>query len=288
MTAFAPTAAAFEGFRLIRREPAAALVWTLLWLAAIVFTAVAVARGDRVVLSSHGAYRSLGDIAGRFGPFAAVSIALLLLVWATTTVAVYRAVLRPHDRRFFFLRMGGDEVRLAIMTVTSFVLILVFGGVPAYLLLVLADPFMRALPDMARGIAKLGALTTVLVDIWLGVRLSLIAVETVAERRFHLTAYWPLARGRFWYLFWSYFLCFLTVFALTILLSVIGGLVWWLAHPDLGGGDWLRKTSLLGLAIVLAALSAGFWLVSSTVFCACQAYAFRVIVADGRAGVTIS
>jgi hypothetical protein len=167
-------------------------------------------------------------------------------------------------------------------------LVLLFGGVPAYLLLVLADPIMRALPEMARDIATLGALATVGVDIWLGVRLSLIAVETFAERRFHLTAYWPLTKGRFWYLLAAYFLCFLIVFALSVGFFMVGGLIFALANPDLGAGNLLRRTSVLGLAAVLAILTAGFWLDSTTVFCACQAFAFREIVGQGGSGVFIA
>ncbi len=287
MVAFAPTTAAFEGFRLLRREPKAAAVWLTLWLIPLLFTAIVVAMGERVVLGRPQPHHTLGESAGRFGPFAAVSIALFILVWAVTTIAAYRAVLRPDDRRFFFLRFGGDEVRLAIMTVSSFLLVLVFGGVPAYLLLVLADPIMRALPELARDIATVGALATVCVDIWLAVRLSLIPVETIAERRFHLTAYWPLASGRFWYLFWCYCLCFVIVMALGLVYVAAGGFIFWLAHPDLGAGNLLRRGGVLGLAAILTALTAGYWLVSTTIFCACQAYAFKVIVADGKGGVAI-
>lgn len=288
MSSYAPSAAAFEGVRLIRREPGSALVWTLMWFGAFLLSATVLAMGQPVTLNDHGGYHSFGETVGRFGPFAAVSILVYLLIWATTTVAVYRAVLRPHERRWFFLRLGPDEARVAIMTVSSLILVVVFGGAPAYLLLVLADPFMRALPDMARDIAAIGAVATVVVDVWLGVRLSLISVETFAEKRFHLTAYWPLARGRFWYLLASYFVCFLFVFVLWLAFFILGGVIWTLANPDLGAGGLLRRTSLLGVALALAALSAGFLMLSSTILCACQAYAFRTIVSDGRAGVVIS
>ncbi len=279
--------ASLEGFRLMRREPRAAGVWILMWLGAFMFTAIVVATGNRVVTPNPTAYRGLSDIVDRFGPFAAVSIGLFLLVWAMTTVAVYRAVLRPAERSFFFLRLGADELRLGIMTVVSFLLVLVFGGAPAYLLLVLVSPLMQAMPMLARDIATVGALATVCVDIWLGVRLSLIAVETFAERRFHLTAYWPLARGRFWYLLTCYFACFLIVFALSLAFFMIGGVFTWLANPDLGAETLLRRTSVMGLAVTLSVLTAGFWLMSTAVFCACQAYAFGAIVAEGHSDVAI-
>jgi len=285
MTALSPSSAAFEGFRLIRREPWAIVVWMALWLGALTAAAAAVASGQKVVIAEHGAYRELGEVARRFGPFAIAVMALFLLVWATTTVAIFRAVLRPHERRFFFLRLGADEARLAIMTIVAFILVLAFGSVPAYLLYVLVNPLMRAAPSLARDIAPLGALATVCLDIWLGVRLSLIAVETFAERRFHLTAYWPLTQGRFWYLLLCYFFCFLMFFALTLLVFSLGGLVYQTALEKIGAGDLLRRTSVLGLAGVLAGLTAAFFVLSSTLFCACQAYAFRAILGGGKAGV---
>jgi hypothetical protein len=288
MISFAPTEAAFEGFRIVRREPRAAAVWTLLWLGAFVFTAVVVSLGEQVHLTGHGPTAVVSHRDGRLGPFAAVSAVLFLLVWATTTVAVYRAVLRPHDRRYFFLRLGGDELRLAVMTVSSFLLVLVFGAAPAYLLFVLADPLMRAMPALAREIAAVGAVATVCVEIWLGVRLSLISVETVAEKRFHLTAYWPLTRGRFWYLFACYFVCFILFFALTVAYFVVGWFVYWVANPDIGAGDLLRRAGVLALAGVLAVLTAGYWLMFTTIFCACQAFAFREILSEGHSDVVIA
>jgi hypothetical protein len=284
---FMPTRAAFEGFRLLRREPAAAFVWLLLWVAAFLSTAFLVASGDHVVLPGPGGANAPRDIVDRFGRFAALSIVLFLLVWVTTSLATYRAVLRPGDRRYFYLRLGPDEMRLAIMTVVSFFLVLLLGGLPAYLLLVLATPLMRALPDLAREIAAVGAWATVCVDVWLGVRLSLISVETFAERRFHLSAYWPLTKGRFWYLLTCYFVCFILLFAFSVVLFLVGSLITALAQPDLGVETLWRRTGVLGLAAMLAVLSAAFWVMSLVIFCACQAYAFRIIVGDGKAGVAI-
>jgi hypothetical protein len=285
--AFAPTAAAFEGLRLMRREPKAALAWTTLWLVAFLFTAIVVATGGPVGLAGQSPGHGLREFGHRFGPFAVISTALFLLVWVTTTVAVYRAVLRPQERGFFFLRLGADELRLAIMTVASFGLILVFGGAPAYLLFVLISPLMRAVPALTREMATAGALATVCVDIWLGVRLSLIAVETVAERRFHLTAYWPLAKGRFWYLLLAYFLCFVVVFAMSLLFSVAVGAVTAIAPNVLGEPNLLRRTGVMALAAGLAVVTACFFLASTTVFCACQAYAFRAIAGAGDGDVRI-
>ncbi len=272
----------------MRREPRAVLVWMLLWLGALSTSAAAVASGERIVVSDRRTFRSLSEIVHGFGPFAMIFVGLFLLVWATTTVATYRAVLRPGDRRYFFLRLGVDELRVAVMTVTAFILVLAFGGLPTYLLYLLVSPIMRALPAFTREIATCGALATVCLDVWLGVRLSLIAVETFAERRFHLAAYWPLTRGRFWYLFLCYFLFFLMFFVMTMLFFILGGFLFGIAPAHIASADILQRTSVLGLAGMLAVLTVCFWVVSSTLFCACQAHAFRAIVGHGKAGVAPS
>ncbi|HEY5072928.1 MAG TPA: hypothetical protein VII63_12955 [Caulobacteraceae bacterium] len=281
MTAFSPVSAAFEGFRVLRRQPKAVLIWTLLWLAALSVMAVVVASGDRVVVARHAPHRNLWEITRQFGPFAVVFIAMLLVIWASTTVATFRAVLQPERKESFFLRLSADELRLAIMTITAVGLVLVAGGAPAFLLFALVSPLMAAAPTFARDVATLGAVATVWLDIWLAVRLSLIAVETFAEGRFHLTAYWPLTRGRFWYLMASYAICF-AIFFLFLIFFGLAGLLLGAVQNAVGlpvGLDLVRRTVLLGLAGFLALLTAGFFVVSTTLFCACQAHAFRAIVA---------
>jgi hypothetical protein len=288
MSPLSPYRAASEGFRLLRREPRAALAWAVLWLATFSAAAWVVATGKRVVITGPLGSSSPTDVLPRFGPFAALLTALFLLVWLTTAVATFRAVLRPGDRRWFYLRLGADEVRLGVMSVVALLVVFALGWAPGYLVFILASPIMRAVPTATRDIATVGALITVWIDIWLGVRLSLIAVETFAERRFHLTAYWPVTRGRFWYLLGCYFLLFLVFLTLTILFFAAAGVIYETAVTRIGAGDLLRRGSVLLLAGLLAGLTALFWTVSWTVFCACQAYAFRAIVGEGRDGVTLT
>ena len=149
-------------------------------------------------------------------------------------------------------------------------------------LLFLLNPILAAVPTFARYIAIGGAVVTVALEIWIAVRLSLIAVETFAEKRFHLTAYWPLARGYFWRLLWAYilvgleFLAFLLISFLAVLLfGVVQG---WIGDPQ--GADILRRGLLLGMAGVLAAFAAILLVIPSILVSACQAYAFRAFADD--------
>jgi hypothetical protein len=298
MTGFQPTTTAFEGarlarrqliavistttagFRLMVREPAAVLAWMALWLAAFTTAALLVAFWGPP-LAAGEQYRTLG---AKLGPFAIVIIPGFLIVWAVTTVATFRACLQPDRRRFFYLRVGADEVRLAVMSAVAFVLILVFGGAPAFLLLSLATPIIQAAPGLGTVFTVVGAGATIVIDIWIGVRLSLIAVETMAEGRFHLTAYWPLTRGRFWYLLFVYVGCFVFMF-------VLGGLVYlgFQVEEALASGvvglpqaDSGRQIALLALAGGVAVLVSVFITLQATLFCAAQAHAFRAITGVHR------
>jgi hypothetical protein len=288
MTALSPFDAATEGFRVIRREPRAVLVWGALWLAALSVTALVVASGERVTPGRLGIRRDLDQIIGQFGPFAILLIALLLLAWATTTVATFRAVLRPYGRAWFYLRLGADEFRLAVMTVSAVILVLFLGGAPAFVLLLLVSPLMEAAHAFARDIATAGAAATVCLDIWIAVRLSLIAVETFAERRFHLTAYWPLAAGRFWYLLASYLICFVLFFILLLGFAASGVLLETLQNA-IGfphGADPFRRLGLLALAGGFAVLTAAFFVLTTVLVCGCQAHAYRAITVDRPAEPT--
>jgi hypothetical protein len=277
MTLLSSLDAAAEGFRVIRREPRAVFVWGLLWLVWFCVTAAAIASGRRVEVSNGLAHWTVWRILSHFGPYALVLIGLFFLVSGVTAIATFRAVLQPQDRQFFYLRLGRDEVRVAAISLMAFSLVAIFGSAPSVVLIAFASPIMAAAPALARDIAELGAWVTVALEVWLCVRFSLIAVETFAEHRFHLTAYWPLTRGRFWYLLWSYAALFVIMLGVTSAFLVLTGLVSEYAKIIFVGGGFLRRTSLLGIAAILAVLSAGYWVFSLTMICACQAHAYRAI-----------
>lgn len=285
MTPLSPYRAASEGFRLIWREPKAVTAWIGLWFATFSAASWIVAASRRAIDLTHRDTSNLGQIAHSFGPFGALLILMFLVVWLVTVVATFRAVLRPDERRWFYLRLGADEARLGVLTLVAFLVVLGVGSAPAYLVFVLASPIMGVLPTATRDIAELGVLITVWVEVWLGVRLSLIAVETYSEGRFHLGAYWPVTRGRFWYLLACYFLIFLASLGVSMLFAPAIALLTPTSMTRLGDATLLWRGSLLFQAGVLAAMISTFWTISWTIFCAAQAHAFRAIVGEGRDGV---
>ena len=252
-----------------------------MWLVTFSVAAFVVAASKPHILA-HG--YGAANVTG-FGPFAAFLIAMFLVVWPVTALATFRAVLHPDQRRWFFLRLGADELRLGVLTVVASLAAAGVGGPIAYIVFVFVSPFMSVVPTATQLVEWGGVVITVCLYVWLGVRLSLIAVETFSEGRFHLTAYWPVTRGRFWYLLGAYFLYFLIFLGLTVLFVPVIIILTPTNVTPVAGGDLLRRACLLLQAGLLAGLISVFWTLSSTLFYACQAHAFRAIVGEGRDGV---
>jgi hypothetical protein len=158
--------------------------------------------------------------------------------------------------------------------------LVIFGGVPAYLLFVLFSPIFIAAPGLNWMIAFVGALVTVGLEVWIAVRFSLAPVETFASSSFPLAAYWGLTRGRFWRLLGAYALVALEIAAFIVLFGVIGLLAEPLFASVLGwhGPKLARLVVILGLLVPIAAISSGVAFVApSILICGCQAYAYKAI-----------
>lgn len=270
---------AFAGFRLMRDHPSAVGAWWTLWFIGFSVSAILL-----VFSRPFGAHVDYSTLATRLGPFAVFIIATFLLIWALNTVAVFRASLQPDRPGVFYVQLGPDELRLAVMTVVACLLIMVFGGVPAFLLLTVFTPFLQILPHQARAFGILGATATICVDAWISVRLSLIAVETFAEGRFHLSAYWPLTRGRFWYMFFVYFVCFIMILVLLGVLGLVTGAVGMVA-TGIGaptGADVVKRVAILAITGFYTAVVSAFWVLTTTLVCASQAQVFRAITGVHR------
>jgi hypothetical protein len=277
-TAFSPVAAASEGLRMMRREPMAVLYWIAVWALALTAVGVIKALGGA---PARGVARDTGDLVRSFGPLAPVLIPILLALWVMNTATVYRAVLRPGEHGWHLFKLGAEEARIAVVNAVGTGLILLLGGAPAYLLLVLFEPIFVAAPNLNWYIAVTGTITTVCLEIWIAVRFSLAPVETFAEKRFPLDTYWPLTRGHFWRLFASYFIVVLEIALFLVLFALIGLIFGLLVETALAwrGPDLARRLLLLCLVPIAALLGAVLLVVPSALICACQGYAYRAIVA---------
>jgi hypothetical protein len=146
--------------------------------------------------------------------------------------AMIRAVLRPADDRYGFLRFGADELRQLGLGVLT---LLVFIGV--YMGLIMALALVSAAVGMGSGLAgaafALGLLAVVAALAVLAVRLSLAPALTFDTGRIDLFGSWALTRGRFWPLLGTYAL----TLALVAMVYVLAALVAFALGAVLTGGE---------------------------------------------------
>lgn len=229
MTTFSATEAAFEGFRLVRRHPMIVVWWSLAYF--ILFVVGFAVFGDAMASlmaiseSVEGAaepsiddLRRLGEaMAGLF----AVALPLGLLSSVVLNAAVARGVLSPEARRFGYLRLGMDEVRvlvvtLALVAIQAVASIIGFGVVGG--LIGAAEATGQAWLVL---IGVLLALAVIAGLIFLMVRLSLTVPITIAERRIAILDSWRMTAPAFWPLFGMAVLAFVMTMVVSLLSSIV-------------------------------------------------------------------
>jgi hypothetical protein len=227
MTAFSATDAAFEGFRITREKPKILLIWAGFYLiVSFLMPVLLVTMGgqDLMALEAAANDKSADPAAAldnflALAPLYAVLLPVGLVVQAVLAAAVYRAILRPAETGFGYLRLSADEWRLALLTLIYFVLtlvavivVVVVGGVSAGVAYsVLGSPLF----GVALGLFFLGLL------FFVAVRLSLAPVMTFAEQKICVFESWNLTKGQFWRLVGAYVLAVASVVVVLVLAMVI-------------------------------------------------------------------
>lgn len=227
MTAFSPTDAAFEGFRITREKPKAVLVWALFSLIVSVVSAlylISIGAEARELLEASAASETPDPAA--FVAMMQVMAPLMIpgiLVQCVMAGAVYRILLRPSEKGVGYLRLGMDEVRLIILTLIYVVI--------ASVLLALV---VLAAGVIAVGAAALGRDVAIFVGVaaevfflgllfFIAVRLSLAPAITFAEHRLAILDSWKLTHGQFWRLTGAYALAVAAIVVVAVLCLVIFG-----------------------------------------------------------------
>ena len=255
MSTFSPSDAAFEGFRVIHRHPGAVLGWAIariLIFLVIGGLALTLFGPQLTELSSYsGAGRTMAPeqalrFAGSMGLFGLLAIPIGLLISAIFVAAVFRPVLRPDDKGLLFLKIGGDEWRLVLLTL-AYVGLFILAEIVLALTIVILSLLGGAALHLSTGGGGVGALVGVLLGLalflacfWVAVRLSLAGPMTFAERRVQVFGSWGVTRGRFW----SLFGCYLLAWIFAVLVGVLGWVVSVAANAAISG-DWSAMSSAM-------------------------------------------
>ena len=235
--AFSATESAFEGFRLARRAPMAILLWALFYL--VLTAVVALAFGGMFVdffqnierLETSGAEPTMADVAPLLS-FYAVLIPGAIIVGSVIYGAVNRAVLRPEERAFGYMRFGGDELRIIAV---SLILMLLFFGITLGLGLVVGivvGVLSAVAGDAATWLAIPAVIALYAAIIWFAIRFSLAIPITMAERRIAVFESWRMTKGHFWGLFGMMLLAVVMSFVVYFLFALVAAPIFFFA---LGG-----------------------------------------------------
>lgn len=232
MRSFSATDAAFAGFRIIRERPGLVLAWTIISFLIFLglFLLLAIFLGGAIMsLAQLGAGQEPSTeqvLALMMGVLPAMLLILpLMLIYSSVMVAgVNRVVLRPEERGFYFLRLGADEMRLAVVIFVQ--------GLASFGVNMIGNMFelaARAGSLVNSEGASLGAtllavvfqLATAAVMVFLTIRFSLARSQSFERRQINIFGTWSLTRGRFWPMFGAYLLAGVLVAMMYILVVVL-------------------------------------------------------------------
>lgn len=204
---FSATDCAFEGFRLTRRAPVAVLLWAVAYAAFFGLLFLLVGSHFATIMSlisqlegqTEPSIEDMQPLMQAYGVIVAWAAPLGLLFSAVISTAIARSVIRPEDRKFGYMRLGKDELR--VLGASLIVALIMFGVTfVGFMLVSLVAALAAAAPALWLAVVLL-ALAVLAVAIWLSVRLSLVVPATFSEGRiavksaFAMTAkkvFWPL------------------------------------------------------------------------------------------------
>lgn len=222
-------------FVLLRRRPLHLFVWGLMMVALV-------AAMYSLLIPAMASMVAAADPEEAFDAYLLESIRfqaaingmnmVMYLIMLVTWTAAGRATLSPHrGDRFLFLRLGMDEVRVAVVVIAAFI-----GWYLAFLVLILLGVGIGAAlwsydPATTIGVLIVYGVLVFAVSIWGWLRVSLIAPASLILKRFAFAEGWAIARGQMWKL---------------LGLNLVVGVIYMIA-------------AILMYAVAIAILAAGFF-----------------------------
>ena len=231
--AFSPSDAAFEGFRLARRSPMTILLWALFYglMTAAVLAFAGGAMGNFMQLAQgletggEPTEAEMMAFMSAYFSFLALILPISLILGSIAQAAVNRAIVRPSEGAFGYLRLGMDEVRVLVVQLALAVMFgLGFGLLGGLVFGALGTATGMAGEGMAAVLGFLmfaAGIAFVCLVIWVVVRLSLAIPITVAERRIAIFDSWGMTRGHFWSILGMALLAFVMCIVVQTLLSIV-------------------------------------------------------------------
>lgn len=265
-------------FSVLRRRPLYVFVWGLMLVAVVtaiysvmlpIFATIPLGEESREAMDLY--MQEVSRLSVVINGMNLIMYLVMLALWT----AAGRAVLSPgRGDRFLFLRLGMDEVRVAVAIIATFV-----GWYLALIVLVLLGAgiglaLWQINETTAIGVLVAYGLIVFVASIWALVRVSLIAPASLILKRFAFVEGWQLARGQVWKLiglniviYVIYTLALLAVYAVVALVLFAGfvgqGLNWPVAVTSVADLEPLIDPMIIPGLVAVIPLAWGFgWLMT--------------------------
>lgn len=211
------------GFRTIRDRPLAVAVWALIYLLLFV-PAMLLMRPfmDAQMRPVGGDPRAqIAAMGALVGPFL-LYFALMLIVYVILFAAAQRAVLKPEQHRFFYLRLGMDELRLLALTILFTLIFYVAIFALMFALIALTVAVIR-LGSIGLNVlmAFIDFLAAVAFTAWYYMRFGLAFPLTLMRGKIIIGEAWRISRGRFWALFGASLVILVILFVCWVVVSTL-------------------------------------------------------------------
>lgn len=219
--------------RFVRDHPVMLIVWSAINLVLGVAMRVIMAPiyQARLAALTAGTHPQMPS----FGSFVPVWIGIMAVMIILYT-AVFRAVLFPEERRFAYLRIGLDELRLL-----GLIVVLGAGFALAWMAMLIVGGLAIAAAGTVLGFGRQTMIPVALLlffILWCG--LAFIAVRllpaqplTLLRRKIIIGEAWRLTRGHFWRLLGAFLILFLLIAIVSLIpaLPQMGPVFSAMSHP---------------------------------------------------------
>ena len=247
MSEFSATDIALEGFRVTRERWVPVLVWSVVEFVynLVSFAILAVMAGPALnaFMAASTTATDPQQVLSKMSALAPAMLVLLpvgLVFQSVLQCAFFRAVLKPGDKRFYYLSLGRDELRVIGAMLLLYVLFILYYMTAAIALITPVVALNAAgLQPLAGIFAVLGAAAALCALIYAAVRLSLFVPQVFAEGGTDLRAAWRLTQGRFWVLLGVYVMAAI----LALFVYLLGNVFMMLMHA-LTASQWVSAADL--------------------------------------------
>lgn len=247
--------AALAGPRMLMTHPKVLFIWmafnivaTVAYLAVLflLFGDLFKQLIDAAVSSQEPTPQMFLQFIPRIAMLVLIALPFGLLYSGIQHAAAARAILRPEEERFGYLRLGADEMRVIVVSFVvglirfcAQIAVSIILGIVTVILLAVTGGLRH--PENALALRAIINLFVYPVIIFLYLKFALAVPQTVDSKSINIFGSWSMTEGSTWKMLGTYAI----VFCIQIAISIVLGIVVFAVFAAIGGGGVMAALPLL-------------------------------------------